>query len=510
MRAYAAFRQVPTQELIQLARRVAGGRRLLVASNRGPIQHVVERDGGLRAQRGAGGVVTALSALKDFLPITWVASAMSEGDRRVAAQWDAAQSAGSDELAIRFVAVPRRTFHQFYDIIANPLLWFLQHYMWDPAFGPDVDASVHEAWDRGYCVVNQAFADTLVDEVNRSGAPFVMLHDYHLYLAPRFIRQKLPGAVLQHFIHIPWPDPYYWTLISADMRTAIFAGLCANDIVGFQTPRFAENFMQGCRMFLPDAQVAWEERTTTFRGHRTLARSYPISIDTNALQHTMRTALVRRHVERLRAYCGEQTVVRVERVEPSKNILRGFKALDLLLRRHREHRGRVKMLAFLVPSRTSIREYKRYTHEVMRHIEEVNLRHATPEWRPIELFYENNYAQALAGMSLYDVLLVNPIIDGMNLVAKEGPTVNTRDGVLILSEGAGAYEQLQGGALPVAATDVEGTVIALHMALTMPAEERARRAAYLRARVAEEDLTHWLLWQLRDLESLLQVGRGTL
>ena len=288
------------------------------------------------------------------------------------------------------------------------------------------------------------------------------------------------------------------------MRTAIFESLCANDIIGFQTRRFAENFLQGCLRFLPGVTVDWVEMALTYQGHRALAKAYPISIDVDGLKRTMRSAQVRRLIERLRPFCGEKTIVRVDRVEPSKNIIRGLKAFDLLLRRHREYRGKVKMLTFLVPSRTALREYRHYTHEVMRQIEEVNLRHGTLQWKPVELFYENNYAQALAGMSLYDVLLVNPIIDGMNLVSKEGPTVNTRDGVLILSEGAGSYEQLRAGALGVAATDLEETMQALHTALTMPAEERAALAACLREAVAAEDLGRWLFWQLQDLAGLLQ------
>ncbi|MCH7802330.1 MAG: trehalose-6-phosphate synthase, partial [Chloroflexi bacterium] len=205
---------------------------------------------------------------------------------------------------------------------------------------------------------------------------------------------------------------------------------------------------------------------------------------------------------KIKPLCLEKTIVRVDRMEPSKNIVRGFKAYDLLLERHPELHGEVTFLAFLVPSRTHVRQYQRYAEEVEQQVQAVNATYGTKDWTPIHTFYENNYTQAMAGMRLYDVLMVNAVIDGMNLVAKEGPIVNKRGGVLILSESIGAYDQLREGALAVGPTDIEGTMQALYDALVMPAEEREVRAAILADAIEREDVTHWLKTQVEDLVAL--------
>jgi trehalose 6-phosphate synthase len=198
----------------------------------------------------------------------------------------------------------------------------------------------------------------------------------------------------------------------------------------------------------------------------------------------------------------------VDRAEPSKNIVRGFRAFDLLLEHHPEMKGKVSFLAFLVPIRTHVRQFQRYTEEVTGLVEAINSRHGGAEWQPIRLFNENNYPQALAGLRHYDVLLVNAISDGMPLVAKEGPIVNQRDGVLVLSEGLGACEQLGQCVLAVAPTDLEGTAQAMYTALTMSDDERSRRASQLRQIVEEENVTHWLCCQLEDLATLCQQPRA--
>ena len=180
-------------------------------------------------------------------------------------------------------------------------------------------------------------------------------------------------------------------------------------------------------------------------------------------------------------------------------ILRGYRGCDIFLPRYPEFHGKVKFLSFLVPSRTHVRQYQVYASETFKLVDEINNRYGSSEWKPVEIFHENNYPQAIAGLSLYDVLLVNPVADGMNLVAKEGPMVNTRNGVLILSEGAGAWEQLRDHVLSVAPADVEGTARAIHQALTMSQVERKARADAMRLAVENEDITAWLYHQFEDL-----------
>jgi trehalose 6-phosphate synthase len=182
--------------------------------------------------------------------------------------------------------------------------------------------------------------------------------------------------------------------------------------------------------------------------------------------------------------------------------VRGFQAFEQLLMDHPEHHGRVKFLALLVPSRLGVEEYGRYLEEIMVTVGWINTRYGTGEWQPVELFVGEDYERAIAAMQLYDVLLVNPILDGMNLVSKEGPAVNTLGGVLVLSEGAGSAEQLQHAALVVTPTDIVGTAEALHQALVMPLGERFRRANELKLAVAKEDIAMWLCHQFEDFRQL--------
>jgi trehalose 6-phosphate synthase len=501
---YGSVPEPRLDKLVELGRALLRGSRLLVASNRGPIQYGIGPDGQLEQQRGAGGVVTALISLQRYLRLTWVSCPLTDGDHRAAEQdgqrplKDADR--GEGELAARFVAVQPTVFRRYYYSFANPLLWFLQHYMWDQSLQPDIDREIHRAWEDGYVAVNEAFARTLVEEARRPDAsPFIMLHDYHLYLVGGMIREQLPSVVLQHFIHIPWPDPDYWHILPAQMRRAIFEGLCANDIVGMQTRRSVRNFLSGVQAYVPDAEIGWGTETIFWRGRETRVRAYPISIDVHSLRETMASEPYRRAQERMRRRRGRFTIVRTDRLEPSKNILRGFRAFDILLRRNRRLREQVKFWAFLVPSREMLPQYRNYLAETRRLVDEINAYHGTETWKPIEMFYENDYVQALAGMSQADVMLVNPIIDGMNLVAKEAPIVSTRDAVLILSEGAGAFEQLHDGVLPVTPTDIEGTVKAFEIALDMSPAERARRAALLCREVETNDISMWLYQQLCDL-----------
>jgi trehalose 6-phosphate synthase len=497
--SYFDKKQERFQELCQ---RMLAERRLIVASNRGPVDYTVAPDGSLSAQRGAGGLVVALSPVSRFVPLTWVATAMSEGDRRLA------EEAGGrvrvplpeQEIYLRFVVVPRSVYQRFYSVFCNPLLWFIQHYMWNTPRTPSIARPVYEAWEQGYVRVNQAFAQAVVEEARGDKrTPFIFLHDYHLYLAPADIREALPDAPILHFTHIPWPGPRYWSILPEFMRREIHQKICAADIVSFQTMRDVRDFLVCCEEFLKGVTVDHRACTVAQDDWLTRVTYYPISIDAAGLCQFAVSPEVQHYEESLSQLRREITIVRVDRAEPSKNIIRGFRAYDSLLDRYPGLHRRIVFLAFLVPSRGEVSIYRAYARDLLELAETINGKYGDDEWRPIHVFYEENYAQAIAAMRFYDVLLVNPLIDGMNLVAKEGPLVNTRDGVLVLSEMAGAHEQLGEYALSVCPTDLEGTVRALASAITMPVEEKRRRAAALRRAVQEEDITFWMQRQFRDL-----------
>ncbi len=492
--------------LAELTAQMFERRRLIMASNRGPVEFRAEPDGSLTLQRGSGGVVTALLGVARIAEVTWIAAAMTEGDRRAARAADGGRvtaATGDEHMYVRFVEVPRAAYQRYYNIFCNPLLWFIQHYMWNTPRTPNISRTVYDAWEGGYLPVNRAFADAIAAEARDDPEPpYVILHDYHLYTAVGEVRERLPGAIIQHFTHIPWPDPRYWELLPMTMRRPIYESLCTADVVGLQTMRDVRNFLHCCEAFLVDAEVDYRRCTVWHRGRLTQVHAYPISIDAAAVEAFAAGDEVRRYDAELAPLVQQRTIVRVDRAEPSKNILRGFRAYELLIQRRPELRGRINFLAFIVPSRTDIGVYQTYTDEIFELVEAINDEYGTAGWTPISLFYENNYAQAIAAMRHFDVLLVNPLIDGMNLVAKEGALVNGRDGVIVLSEAAGAFPQLQEYVLPVAPADIEGTVRALDAALRMPRRERAARARALRAIVREADLTDWLVHQFEDLVAL--------
>jgi trehalose 6-phosphate synthase len=487
--------------------------RLIVATNRGPVEYYLTQSNTLKSRRGTGGVITALIDAGSQLEMSWVAMAMTQGDRVVVKE--AQQQRGrvssplyKQKIHLHYVTISQAAYRKYYEKISNRLLWFLQHYLYNPAEDSSATKRLQDAWENGYRIANQAIADAVIDEIeSEESLPVVMLHDYHLYLASGMIRQRYPTLVIQQFIHIPWPDVRYWHFLPSNIAQEIYQGLVGNDIVGFQTERDARNFLDGARTILEGAVVDFEEGAVWWRGHQTQARAYPISISVTAERKTVSSAAGRRAAAQIQTLLGEKSIMRVDRIEPTKNILRGFQAYDRLLEDHPELCGKVTFLAFLVPSRQSLPEYKRYTADVMKIIDQVNQKYGTPDWQPILVFPGNDRLRALAAMQYYDVLLVNPIIDGMNLVAKEGPVVNQRDGLLVLSRTAGAFQQLGKACIPTSPTDVEETAQALYKALTLPSDERHNKSAMARLIVENHDLNAWMNRQIADINELLKRQR---
>jgi trehalose 6-phosphate synthase len=454
-------------------------------------------------------MVTALIDAGNRMDVTWVAMAMTEGDR--VALKEAQQNGGllqsplrGQKMQLRYVAIPKTAYRKHYEQISNRLLWFLQHYMYNPVEDTQTTLRIQDAWTNGYTVANQAIADAVSAEIEREDSPtVVMLHDYHLYLAPAMIRKAHPSVVIQQFIHIPWPDVRCWHFLPSNITHAIYSGLVGNDIIGFQTERDGRNFLEGARTLLEGAVVDFEEGGIWWQGRRIQARAYPISISVKEERRIVESAAGKRAAQKIEPLLGEKTIMRVDRIEPTKNILRGFQAYALMLKEHPELLGKVNFLAFLVPSRQSLSEYQKYNADVMKIIDEINEKYGTEKWKPITAFCENDRTRALAAMQYYDVLLVNPIIDGMNLVAKEGPAVNKRNGVLVLSRTAGAFQQLGKASIPTSPTDITETAQALYKALTLSAEERRVKATLARQIVERHDLNAWLKRQMNDINELL-------
>lgn len=480
-------------------------RPIIIASNRGPVSLNRNEAGDYEIQRGSGGLVTALTGLASLIDATWISCALSADDT----EWGEGEvpfNDKGDSIFVKFLTPEESAFDGYYNVIANPLLWFLQHSMWDVPRAPVINRATWRAWEEGYEQVNREFALEIANQVNRVSQPvLIMLQDYHLYLAARYLRETVPSQAITilHFIHIPWPGPEYWGILPPTMRQAILEGLCAADLLGFQTREDALNFMRTCESYQPKASVKYKRGQIWYRNHATHVRDFPISIDVEALKAMANSPEVQQHHAEIQDIVGgRKLILRIDRIEPSKNIIRGFQAFEEMLELYPEHRDQIIFLALLVPSRLELEEYKNYLDDLMGTAGQINAHYGSSQWEPVRLLVGDNYPRAVAALQQYDLLLVNAIADGMNLVAKEGPIVNQKDGVLILSDRAGARQQLESGAIVISPCDVYATAEAMHQALVMPHEQRYQYAERLRWMIEREDITAWLEHQLEAVDEL--------
>jgi trehalose 6-phosphate synthase len=472
----------------------------IILSNRAPI----EPTRGGRFVPGAGGLVKALTSLATGVRGSWVAAARTDAEREIANRGTPISSeAGSDDsFPIFFAPTDEEAYRLHYAVVSNPLLWFAHHYLWNIATEPVVDKATYRAWFDGYARVNASIAERAVSVARGlPHRPLFLTQDYQLYLAPEHIRAALPDAVMQHFVHVPWPEPRYFKVLPAAMREPIFRGLLANDIVGLQTSLDVHNFL-GCCAELMGLRVVDSESVVLYGGRLVWIRAYPVSIDVSALKQLGESERVDDISAEIEGWRPEKLIVRVDRTDPAKNLVRGFLAYERLLEDHPEHHGRVAMWAFLQPSRQDVDAYRQYLELVRATVERINERFGSGAWLPTRLELGEDIHRAVAAYRSYDVLLVNPILDGMNLVAKEGPVVNRQAGVLVLSESAGAHEELGAHALSVNPFDVEVTARAMHRALQMSQAERSERSIAINQVVAANDVARWIRHQLEDIRSL--------
>jgi trehalose 6-phosphate synthase len=477
-------------------------RQIIVASNRGPVSFVRSGTGELELRRGMGGLVTALTAALELCGGLWVASAMSGEDRERSARGRIELPGDGPEYGLRYLSFDPAAFDRFYNGISNRILWFLHHYLWETATMPRFDHDTRRAWE-DYRKVNQGFAAALAEEGGAMRSPpAYLVQDYHLALVPAMLRRRSPGARIAHFSHTPFAGPNYFRILPRPIREELLAGMLGADVLGFQSPTWAENFLLSCRS-LPGAKVDPRRRAVAWEGRRVSVRVYPISIDPERLKEAARSDAVRAAMRQVTDWLGgTRLILRVDRAEPSKNILRGFLAFGAFLRRYPQWRRRVRFLALANPTRSALPEYRDYLDRCRGEVARLNRELGEQGWEPIEFSLKDDHPRALAAYELYDVLVVNPVFDGMNLVAKEGPALNRRSGVLILSENAGAYDELGRHALGVNPFDVDATADAIAEALDMTKDERARRARNLRAAVRRNRVDRWVRSQLIDLNGV--------
>jgi trehalose 6-phosphate synthase len=476
---------------------------LVVASNRGPLTFERDERNDLVARRGSGGLVTALSGALQQAEGVWVAAAMSDGDREKVAQSRGGRiehREGDEAYRLRYLDIAPETYDGYYNGISNGVLWFVHHYLWDTVRSPSFGEGVEQAWN-DYVEVNRAFASALAEEGSAlGGEPAFLVQDYHLALVPRFLRELNPGALIAHFSHTSIAGPTYMRMLPVTIHEQLIRGLLGADVLGFHSPAWAENFLLSARL-LPGVRVDLARSRIVTEGRQIVVRIHPISVDARAMRETAQSREVRdlRH-ELNRWRNNNRLIVRVDRLELTKNIVRGFQAYELLLHRNPSWVGRVRFLALLSPSRMELPEYQEYTEACVAEADRINRELGQDGWTPIELRVKDDYLGAIAAYGLYDVLFVNPVIDGMNLVAMEGPVLNRRRGVLVLSRTAGAYGRLGRYAIPVNPFDLDEMADALETALEMPVDERTRRARGLSRLVLANPAARWVRGQLEDLE----------
>jgi trehalose 6-phosphate synthase len=393
------------------------------------------------------------------------------------------------------VPLPADTYHAYYGQISNEVLWMLQHHVIGAGGFEFLDHERHQAWGR-YLEANARLASAIARSVRQPQA--FLLQDYHLYPLPGLLRSTYPDTPILHFTHIPFPDPPVLRLIPDSWRKTILRGMLGADVVGLQTRMDVRSFLACCQEFL-DSSVDGDHVLTP-DGRRVCVRAYPASVEPAALRRLMRSPEVAAARARLAPARGEMTIIRVDRLDPSKNQQVGFLAFARLLEMRPDLRGRVRFQAFMIPSRTDLGVYRAYRDAVYRTIEEINARFGDdPGGPPIQVFYTNDREQALAAMEMCNVLLINSLQDGMNLVAKEWAVVAGGPGVLIVSETAGVAADAADSALLISPLDVEGTARAMADALDMPVRVRKARHTRFLGIVTRWSARDWLNAQLADL-----------
>ena len=453
---------------------------IVVVSNRGPLSFTREDDGSLKATRGAGGLVSSLGPLVEGTGATWVAAAISDEDRE-AAREDLVEAEG---FRLKMLAVDPEDYRRAYDVVSNATLWFLHHALWDLPRVPRFDRDWWEAWD-AYRRVNLAFAQTVVD-LAPEGA-IVLLQDYHLALAGTHLTRERDDLRTVHFHHTPFCGPNSIRILPQEAADELLCGLACHAACGFNASRWARAFEASCQEVL-----GWAPRTFVS----------PLAPDYDDIAKVATSEVCQREGSRLDTMIGNRRVIaRVDRIELSKNLVGGFLAFDDLLKRRPDFREQVVFVALCYPSREGVSEYQAYRQEVQDLVDRINDDWRRPGWTPVIYEATDNFPGSVAVLKRYDVLLVNPIRDGLNLVAKEGPMLNENDGVLVLSREAGAWEEMASAALTVNPFDVAGTADALAAALDLPKGERAGRAATLRDVAAKRTPRRWLDDQLRAAQA---------
>lgn len=454
-------------------------RPIVIVSNRGPISFAFGANDEPVARRASGGLATAIGNAVVGTEAVWIAASLSDADNQ-AAQNGLIESEG---FRLRLLAIDPSTYSAYYNTVANGTLWFLNHGLFDAARRPRFDRRWHKAWE-SFREVNAAFAQAVAAEAPRDA--LVLVHDYHLSLIGAELSAARPDITSVYFHHTPFCGPDALNMLPDNVSAELMNGLAGFDVCGFHSPRWAK---------------AFEACATEIIGSAPKTFVSPAAGDARDLMDTVNNPGCQASIKQINAQVGtRKLIVRVDRIELSKNLLRGFLAFQDLLENHPECREQVVFVAFVYPSREGLAEYLAYRLEVEGLVRRINDRWRTPDWEPIIYDASDDYPRSIAALCLYDVLLVNPIRDGLNLVAKEGPLINQSNGVLVLSKEAGVWDELGDVAIGINPYDIAGTSDALHTALSMEPADREHHATSLRQHAGTRSPHDWYLDQIQALD----------
>ncbi len=476
----------------------------IVASNRGPIEFFYENSGKIGMKPGAGGIVPTLVPVMENVGGTWIASALNDADIEMARKFKDNKipvPLENPNFHVPLLILDQKKYNEFYNKFHNPLLWFIYHYMWNLPETPEISEEIHESW-RSYEYVNQKFAEKIIEEVNSSEKePLIMLQDTHLQTCPAYIREKFDDIFLSQFIHIPWPQPDYLSIFPQYIEKAIVEGLLSNNHIGFHIKRYVKNFLMSSEKYAEE--VDFKNNIVHYDGRKIFVKNYPISVDSYKLTNLAKSKEVLKKEQYVKKIKGNNFLIyRTERTDPSKNIVRGFKAYDLFFQKHPEFKEKVTFFITGVSTRENVKEYQDYKQNVNNIIKEINEKYSKNGWKPIVPHFDAEYSLVTAAFKNYDCLLINSIHDGMNIVPKEGSIVNENNGILIISETTGAYDELKEDSININALDISSTADAIYKAVTMEQEERKQRLNGLKNTIKEYDVYKWIGEQLNDIKKL--------
>ena len=484
--------------LAHLVRAGLDSPQMIVVSNREPYIHNRGPDGQPIVQVPASGMATALEPIIRACSGVWIAHGSGTADRDVVDLHDRVSVPPSDPAyTLRRVWLSEEEENGFYFGFSNEGLWPLCHLAY-------VRPSFREADWRQYQAVNRKFADVVLKEA-RTDHPVVFVQDYHFALLPALVRQRIPGATVVVFWHIPWPNSE--TFGVCPWKEELLLGMLRADILGFHTRYHCQNFLETVDRYV-ECHIDREHMTVTIQGHVCQVSPYPISIEwpPRWLEQLPSPEQCARSVRDRFGLADEVRIgVGVERWDFTKGIVERFLAVEQLLEQHPAWRGKVSLLQVAAPTRSKLPAYRLLKQETEETAERINARFGTERWKPIVLIGEHQ--EPLQVFELYrsaDFCLVNSLHDGMNLVAKEFVAArDDHDGVLILSTFAGASRELI-EALLVNPYDISETAAAIRMALEMGRDERRERMRLMRRTVKENNVYRWAGRMLMDAARVRQ------